>query len=516
VNTHGWVPIRWPCGPLEVERGTRREGYGPDDRDALEQWQHPRTLERLAGTPFNCLVVTWADGSPSDESQQRSLAPLVSAARTAGLALVGEVAKGADLRPAASTAAAAGLQALCTETSQSTESVEGFPVLRFGRPSVADRSPRGFLGVSGLPWPGLKVDLDEDTDASTGPTGPPWIDSNAWFVRLANELVRPETTWLSFEPPEAGPRDPGAAYVLAIADAEVYGARWLVSLDASSRRDLARGRGPGQETWSRIVEAVEFFGAHRAWVGMRPVGLLGVLSDFSGPNEWLSFEVLNLLSRHSRLYRVIPRQRQASAAGDVPVLDGLKALLYVDETPPDDDIRRRLYAFAEEGGTLITPPGWEVHGEPLPSSSFGRFEVSRYGQGRVAVAREELVDPYRLAEDAQALMSHRHDLVRVFNQGTGRFNYSRSEDGRSAVLHLFPYSRSSLETHVSVWFREAWQTANTWQPGTREPEPAERRLTASGVEFLIPPEPEVRRARSTGSGEQVRPAAAYRAVQLSS
>jgi len=201
VDMRTWTPIRWPCGPLEIERGSRREGFSPDERDALEQWGSPRMLERLVGTPFNCLAVTWAGGTPSDESQQRSLGPLISAAREAGLAVVGEVGQGTDLRKAAAAAESAGLRALCTE---SPEPLEGFPVLRFGEPSVGDRSPRTFLGVTGLPWPGLKVNLDEGMDASTGPTGPPWIDSNAWFVRLANELIRPETTWLSFEPPEEG------------------------------------------------------------------------------------------------------------------------------------------------------------------------------------------------------------------------------------------------------------------------------------------------------------------------
>lgn len=516
MDTHGWIPMRWPCGPLEIERGARREGFSADERDALEQWCSPRMLERVAATPFSCLVVTWADGSPSDEAQQSSLAPLISAARDAGLAVVGEVGQGTDLRKAAAAADSAGLRALSTE---SPGPLEGFPVLRFGEPSVGDRSPRRFLGVTGLPWPGLKVNIAEGTDASSGPTGPPWIDSNAWFVRLARALIRPETTWLSFEPPDERPRDPGAAYVQAVADAEVYGARWMVSLDAGSRLDLAHGRGPGQETWRQIVQAIAFFEARRSWASYRPVGLLGVVSDFSGPNEFMSFEVLNLLSRYSRLYRVIPHHRDqvpptVSASADP--FEGLKAVLYVDETPPGGELLRRLYAFAEEGGTLITAPGWEERGEPLARSSFSRFKLSRYGQGRLAVAREELADPYRLAEDAQALMSHRHDLVRVFNPGIGRFAYSKSEDGRSAVVHLFPYSRYSFETHVSVWCREPWRAADTWQPGAAEPERAERTLKETGVEFLLPPEPEVRRPRSTNSDTMVRPAAAFRAVELSS
>lgn len=512
MDTRNWTPIRWPCGPLEIERGKRREGFTADDRDALEQWGSPRVLEQLAGTPFNCLVVTWADGSPSDESQQRSLTPLISAARGAEIAVVGDVTKEADLRRAAAAAESAGLQALVTE---SPEPLEGFPVLRFGEPSAADCSPRSFLGVTGLPWPGLKLDETTSADAVTGPTGPPWIDSNAWFVRLARELIRTETIWLSYEPPAEGLLDPGPAYVQAIADAEVYGARWVVSLDAASRLDVARGRAPGQETWTQIVKAVEFFEARRGWARYRPAGLLGVVSDFTGPNEFMSFEVLNLLSRYSRFYRAIPRRQDQTLAATGAVFEDLEALIYMDEGSPGDDVARRLYAFAEAGGTLITPPGWEERGEPLPFSSFSRFNLSRYGQGRVAVAREEPSDPYRLAEDAQALMGHRHDLVRVFNPGTGRFTYSRSEDGHSAVLHLFPYSRYSFETHVSVWFREPWRSAATWEVGAGGPAPAERRVTETGVEFLLPPEPEVMRPRSTNADVFVRPLAAYRAVEVS-
>jgi hypothetical protein len=511
MDAHGWTPIRWPCGPLDIEREQRREGFGSDERDALDRWHRPEMLDRLDGTPVDCLVVTWAVGSPTDEPQQRLLAPLIAAAREAGLAVVGHVGEGCDLRTAAQGAEAAGLEALATE---SREPLEGFPILRFREPSLAGRSAQGFLGVAGLPWPGLKVDPAEDADATSGPTGPPWIDSNAWFVRLAHELVGPETIWLSYEPPEDGLLEPEAAYVQAVADAEVFGARWIVSLDAATRLDLARGKGPGRETWARIAQALAFFRARRDWTLLRPVGLLGVLSDFSGSNQWLAFEVLNLLSRYSRLYRALPFQGGLDPTA--APLEGLEALLYVDETPPGEDTVRRLYAFAEDGGTLITPPGWERRGEPLADASFSRFRLSRYGQGRLAVAREELADPYHLAEDAQALMSHRHDLVRVFNPGTGRFTYARSGDGRSALLHLFPYSRYSFETHVSVWFKEPWAQAATWQVDLAEPVLAERTVRETGVEFLLPPEPEVRRPRSTNSDVMVRPAAAYRAVELSS
>ena len=153
MDTPIWRPMRWPCGPLEIERGTSRPGFSTDEREALERWGSPRSLERLEGTPFNCLVVAWADGSPTDASQQQSLASLITAARGAGLAVVGEVAEGADLRLAATAADSAGLQALATE---SPEPLEGFTMR--GNPASSARSltcsevvPRAVLGY-GKSW----------------------------------------------------------------------------------------------------------------------------------------------------------------------------------------------------------------------------------------------------------------------------------------------------------------------------------------------------------------------------
>ena len=34
----------------------------------LERWCDPGSLEIVASTPVNCLVVTWAEGSEGDES----------------------------------------------------------------------------------------------------------------------------------------------------------------------------------------------------------------------------------------------------------------------------------------------------------------------------------------------------------------------------------------------------------------------------------------------------------------
>jgi hypothetical protein len=290
--------------------------------------------------------------------------------------------------------------------------------------------------------------------------------------------------WLAFDPPELGRPVAAAAYLQAIADTEVYGGRWVVSLDPHLRLDLARGHAPALETWAAIGRGLAFFRKQRAWTGYVPVGQIGVVSDYAGANEFLSFEVLNLLARQGGLFRILETRRAAEAG-----LDGLDAVLYVDQAPPGGDLTRHLYAFAEAGGTLITPPGWEERGTRDDGAWPSRFRVSRHGRGRLAVAREDLADPYLLAEDARLLTSHRHDRLRVFNPGTTQFHYAASGDGRAGVLQALLYETPIPRLPMSVWFREPWAQARAWSIDGGAAAPARRTAGEPGVEFHPPPLP---------------------------
>ena len=57
-----WVPMKWPCGPLEISRRSRSISFNPGLKDTLEAWAQPSALDFLKGTPVNCLVVDWANG----------------------------------------------------------------------------------------------------------------------------------------------------------------------------------------------------------------------------------------------------------------------------------------------------------------------------------------------------------------------------------------------------------------------------------------------------------------------
>jgi hypothetical protein len=481
VDLDNWIPLRWACGPLEIERGKRRETFTARESEALRAWTEPGALDLLSGSPVSCLVVIWADGSAGDEDHQRALAPLVAAARQRGLSVVGWVSATADLRRAVATAQATGLAALATD---SADPVPGFDVLRFRKRGFDHRPPSDFLGDLDAVWPGMKMDLKAGVDAVSGPTGAPWLDSNGWYVRLARSLVNPRTLWLAFEPSDLGQPLPATAYVQAIADTEAHGARWMVSLDPHLRVGLLDRRAAALDTWATIGRSLAFFRTHRAWTGFAPAGQLGVVSDYTGTNEFLSFEMLNLLARQGSLYRILEK----GAALQAPFA-GLDAVVYVDEAPPVADLVRKLYAFAEAGGTLVTPEGWEERGVLEDDAWPARFRIFRYGRGRLAVAREEAADPQVLAEDAQLLMSHRNDRLRVFNAGTGLFHYATSGDGRSGVLHAFLFPTPYRRPPMTVWFRQPWAEARTWMVDAKEAAPTGRAAVEPGVEFHLPPVP---------------------------
>jgi hypothetical protein len=118
-----------------------------------------------------------------------------------------------------------------------------------------------------------------------------------------------------------------------------------------------------------------------------------------------------------------------------------------------------------------------------------RFRIFRQGRGRLAVASADFADPFVLAEDAQLLMSHRYDRIRVFNPGTAQFHYATSRDSRSGVLHVLPFQDPDPRMPTTVWFRHPWAGARAFLLDSTEPAPVARVALESGVEFQLPPAP---------------------------
>lgn len=471
------IPLRWTGGPLDVARRAGSKGFTPQIRQALERFHDPASLDLLKGSPVNCLVLSWAGGLPEDGPQQKSAAGLIAAARQRDLAVVGWVDGSANHEAAIASAKSAGLAAVAIRDFRGKSD---YPVITWGeRASMAWDAAGPVLAVSDNVWPGIAVAAG---GASAGPTGRPWLDSNGWYLQLARARTR-VPLWVMYDPPENGRVVSGQSYSTAICDSETAGGRWVISLDASLQARLAAGETSAQETFKQIGNAARFFEDHALWKSYGSLGVVGIVSDFTGENLDLSGEILNLLARRNMQFRVIWKSRATAQA-----FTGLKALVYADRTPPAGELRRDIMNFAAQGGLLATGPGWISEGRPVDPGFETQFDVRAFGKGRLAVGREELADAYRVATDVQVLASHTNDLVKIYNSASSATLFAVSPDGSKAVLHALSYAGGRPSAARTVWVRQKYRSARLWQIGAAEPTPIEGAPAEEyfGMEYPIP------------------------------
>lgn len=402
-------------------------------------WRDPARLDLLKGTPINCLLM------PGEDRELHAVRE-----RAAGIGLKCLTAAGADA-PAA------------------PQQVRILP-----RSTVDWRAADSILAVSECVWPAV---AGGSGGAQAGPTGVPWVDSNGWFVQLLRTLAPGKPLWLVFEPPEKTVVR-AEAYALAVADCEAYGGRWVIALDAAAESDATGAR----QALEAAGRALRFFEKQARWRAFVPRAVLGVLSDFAGENREVGYELLNLLARRPLPFRVLEKR-----PGAMPALTGLKAVVYPDQQAPEPPLRERLLAFVRSGGLLVSGPHWGgAEGVEAPGDVYGRFTVRRVGSGRLAVAKEELSDPYLAALDVHLLLGHEHDLVRLWNGGSLNVHYTAPEAGGEALLQLVNYTTRRAAHPVTVGLTERYRAARFWRLDAATPEPLKIERAARGIELPLP------------------------------
>ena len=340
-----------------------------------KRWQNPSAVARLSDTHINCLLI-------EDEDKLR---PVIDEARRNGI-----------------------------QTIRATSQVPGVAVIK-GE------------------WPGVRMSRSSNRDeASAGPTGLPWVDSNGWRVRLAAAFNPQSTVWVDVEPKAPPP----GSYPLCFADIAACNGHWIISLDDQLAAGIDGGNGEALQTWRNLIQATEFFSAHAYWSDYVGEAVVGVVSDFSGVNEFLSHELLNLLTRTTEQYRIIPKTRFSVAS-----LESLQAALYPDSDPPTSDLRKQVLDFVEGGGLLITGPGWGDTSGVAANWDHPRYTCRVLGKGRIAIAKsDDAMDPYLLANDTVALVSHRFDLLRFWDAGSLNAYLSVAPDRKRAVVQMLFYA----------------------------------------------------------------------------
>jgi hypothetical protein len=401
-------------------------------------WTHPALLKLFAGSPINCLL--FEDGSGAKA--------IADAARSAGL------------------------------TALEWSALRATTLAEFKGGSSAPRTV-----ITGLAWPRIKLSsTGRLNEVQAGPTGAPWIDSNAWVARLAAVRAPGKPVWLGFELTQDDPVPDESAYSIAIADSAAAGARWMISLDDGLRKGLPAGNADALKVWRSILAAAAFFENRRNWTGWEPWGSIGILSTFAGKDEFLGQEVLNLAARRNLLYRVLDRSTTASHA-----LDDLRAVLYVDSDPPSDALQAKLDAFARAGGLLIVPRALASRfaGDKPIRCPVAGYEVRSFGKGSLAAATRDWDDPYFLAADMHNLVSRRHDPVRLFNSRSLWEHYSVAPDGQGALLQLVGFTSRPNES-VSLAVTRPWRTAAMYVIGSRTPTILKPVKVDGQMEFHLP------------------------------
>lgn len=405
-----WVPVRWPSNDV-------------------------KSLELLAGTPINCLLLrTYSAGfvSAANEHELVTLAILtppgdvVAAARLAlsakvtGLVLEGEFPEGA----AASVREAAGAA----------------PVIELTTRAHIMLTPRAaVIGTYQGVWPGIAI--DENGAKKSGPTASVWIDTNSGFLRSVRARARQEAPdaalWIANEPPPKM-AIAGSRYLQAIADAAISGARWVLALDEDFAGRLARRDTAALADWKRITGLLSYFEQHPEWRQMQASGKLALVQD-PGKGGLLSGGILDMIAVKHTPVRPIAREQLTAKA-----LAGASMAVNVDRDALTPEQTEVLRAFTRSGGTLLTgPPGWK---DPTAAT------------GKITLEKEELERLNDIWHDVNSMVGRRNMGVRLFNVSSMLSNYLASDDGKSAVLHLVNYSDYPVEdvaVHYLGNFRHA-------------------------------------------------------------
>lgn len=336
--------------------------------------------------------------------------------------------------------------------------------------------PPGVVVAEGE-FPGVKAPQSA-ADADAGPTGVPWVDSNGFRVRVTAALNPSASVWIDAAPPDKTRAGPGS-YLLAFADSAAHGGRWIVSLHPEIAAGLAAGNQPALAAWQNLTAATTFFAQHQSWTACVPEATAGVISSFSGDDEFFSHEMLNLLARAGQHYRIILKDSASPAS-----FRGLRGVTYSDAVPPAPALRAHILRFVENGGLLVTSPKWgPPPGLPAKTPDHPRYTSRTLGKGRVAIG--EFDDPYMVANDTAVLISHRHDLVRFWNGGANASFYTVTPDRKQAIVHLLFYSYRGPDS-ASVRIAGPYRKARIMTVDRPSPVEVAAEPQASGIEIHLP------------------------------
>jgi hypothetical protein len=410
-----WVPARWASSD-------------------------PQSLELLSGTPINCL---WL------ERPQWSNAFLQEAAKR-GIATIAVIRREGDPVEAAQAAAKMKFDGVATEGEfdDYTRSILAGTVAKskelliesVARARIRLDSPAPIVATYQGLWPGIHVEAGGT--ASAGPTANPWIDTNTGFIRFARASTD-SIVWLTNQPP---PKTviPVSRYLQAVADAEMNGARWVVSVDDDFSKRLMAGEGKAAADWRRITGAVAHYEAHPEWRAAQPTGGVAIVEDLARAR--LSAGLFDMLAAKHIPIVDVPARR--AAAGEME-----NATVAVETDPSRlDAAEKKTVETATAGGGKV------VMGAETAKVLDRPEDVFVYDPADTNLAT--------IWQQVAAAVGNRNLGVRLFNVASMLSNLLETRGQRQMVLHLVNYSDYPAQG-VTVRLRGTWRHARLYRPGER-------------------------------------------------
>ena len=415
VSLADWVPARWIS--TEV-----------------------KSLELLKETPINCLLLEpdqWTPSFAEAATKQGVVTlgvvrpggdPVETARQALGRKLTGVALEG-DFAPAATARVREALGA------SQAPVIEMLP-RRLLRPESAKPILATYQGL----WPGIEV--EENGAAKAGPTGSPWVNTNTafyLFARAASEAP----VWMGNLPPAKRVLK-GEDYLHAIGDAAIFGARWVLALDADFSKRLLAGEATALKDWRRLALHLQYFEDHKDWRGFPFYGALGVVQD-ADSGALVSGSILDMIAAKHTPFRVIPRQKLSGRA-----IGNARIVLNLESALLEPQHKEVLKGFTDGGGTMLTSPP----DSPLPALAGDRIATDEEQQKQIDTLWKG-INSMLGAADLGARLFHVQGLATSF---------LASPDIKQIVIHLLNYTDYPIE-NIAIHFPGAFRRAKIMTPG---------------------------------------------------
>lgn len=373
----------------------------------------PATLAVLDGSPINCLVVA----DPTDAFLKAAHVRKLTVLALHTPAITTKPSPDADGIVLEGKFAPAAVSAI-------RQAHPGKLVIHLGQrgeiPLGSDAPP--IIGTYQGVWAGINIHDEKEPHAA--PSGAPWIDTNAGFLRFVRASTQ-RMLWLSATPPK-GTIVTLARYLQMISDPAMVGARWLVTLDDNFFKRLTAAEPKAVKDFKRINQVLAFFETHRNLQSLPAYGQLAVVEDV--PNgALLSGSVLDMITVKHTPVRPVPFR-----AVEAKSFEQTKMAVNVDPQSLNAAQQKVLDQFASAGGTVLTaPPGWRM---PVPRPD------------QITTDADEIQKLDKIWREVNAMTGRRNLGVRLFNVSSMLSNLLGPPDGSRVVVYLVNYSDFPVDT----------------------------------------------------------------------